>query len=170
MAIPALPATQSTGGTGSAAWANSVRDVLKFLRDDERCPIQIARCTSNTTVTTSAADITGTSITFTTPRASMKVAIGAVFLVDYSGATGTDLTIDGRLLVDGAHVGNPARVVEEPATDATRTMYAQWVQTLTTAGSHTIKLQAIRSGGTSPTVTMIQDTTSIALLNWYSTT
>lgn len=34
MTVPALPATQSTGGTATASYANSIRALLAFFRDD----------------------------------------------------------------------------------------------------------------------------------------
>jgi len=86
------------------------------------------------------ADITGTSLTFTTQYANTKVGIWAVYDVDSTGVTSTFV---GTCLVDGV-----VQAGEAHSTTLRVTCPSMWIATLTAAGSHTIKLQSAKSGGT----------------------
>lgn len=103
--------------------------------------IGAAQTTSLQSMTLSAADLTGTSLTFTTLYANTKVTIWGCFDVSYTSlsdtAIGTKLFV-GTCLVDGVTLSGEAHF------NGTRaTVFQEWITTLVAAGSHTIKLQGL---------------------------
>lgn len=98
-----------------------------------------AAANSHQAMTTSAADITGTSLTITTTYANTKCAIWAVFDPDSTGVTSIFV---GTCVVDGTSQQGEAHSQTLRVTCA-----AMWIVTLAAAGSHTIKLQGLKSGG-----------------------
>lgn len=99
-----------------------------------------AAATTHQAMTTTAADITGTSLTFTTQYANTKIAIWAVYDVDQTGTTSTFV---GTCLVDGV-----AQSGEAHNQTVRCTCSQMWITTLAAAGSHTVKLQGKYAGGT----------------------
>jgi hypothetical protein len=85
------------------------------------------------------ADITGTSLTFTTTYPNTKVTIWACYDVDSTGVTSTFI---GTCLVDGTGQSGEAH-----SQTLRVTCFQEWITTLTSSGSHTIKLQGQKSGG-----------------------
>lgn len=102
--------------------------------------------TASATVTTTIADLGGCTLTFTTPEANTKVLVTGVFDLQINGTT--DIA-RGILDVDGVSDTNEA--VLNGTVRATVTQ--QWVYTLSTAGSHTIKLR-VQKTNNSNTVTV----------------
>lgn len=99
-----------------------------------------AAANTHQAVTAGAADIAGTSLTFTTQYANTRVAIWAVYDPDSTGVTSVFV---GTCLVDGATQSGEAHSSTLRVTCA-----MMWIATLAAAGSHTIKLQSAKSGGT----------------------
>lgn len=98
-----------------------------------------AAATTHQLMTTTAADITSTSLTFATQYANTKIAIWAVYDVDQTATTSTFV---GTCLVDGVVQAGEAH------NQTLRCTCAQmWITTLSAAGNHTIKLQGKYSGG-----------------------
>jgi len=86
------------------------------------------------TVTTTLTDVTGVTSTFTTPVANTEVKVTAMCDVGISGTT--DFAVI-TCVVDGVTQTGNAKLLGNVRT----TIYGEWVVTLATAGSHTIKLQ-----------------------------
>lgn len=100
-----------------------------------------AQTTATISMGASAADLTGTSLTFNTVYANTKIGIWAVY--DAAVVTGTPLFI-GTCLVDGVLQAGEAHF---GGVNAMRgTCAGMWLTTLTSPGSHTIKLQGSGSG------------------------
>lgn len=100
--------------------------------------IGAAQTTTTINMTTTAQDLTGTSLTFTTSYANTLIGVWAVFDVNMSttDATTNAIVFIGTCLVDGVVQSGEAHA------GANRVTCAQyWIATLTSAGSHTIKLQ-----------------------------
>lgn len=103
-----------------------------------------AIATADVTLTGTEADVTGASITFTTQtNNAVYVAIGTF---DFHTTVGSAALLgQGRLNVDGVTDGEEGHA---DASTVNRTTIAQvWRGTLPAAGSHTIKLRALKNGG-----------------------
>ena len=95
-----------------------------------------------TTVTTTATDLAGCSITFTTLAANTVVLIDGIFDTECNGST--DVLI-GQLVVDGA----PQTTGQAIQRLTGRAMACQrWKITLATAGTHVAKLQVSKANNT----------------------
>jgi hypothetical protein len=90
------------------------------------------------------ADIAGCSRTFSTVNANVQCLIAGVF--DFS-FTATGNIAQGFCNIDGV---SQAAVAESNALRACSTQF--WVVTLSTPGSHTIKLRAAITGGTATSI------------------
>lgn len=109
-----------------------------------------AQTTSSINMGAAFADLTGTSLTFTTQYANTKINIWASFDVTFTnnidvGAGGTVFV--GAAMVDGVSLASSG---EAHFNGVRTTAFQQWATTLAAAGSHTIKLQG-RYNGTAPT-------------------
>jgi hypothetical protein len=101
---------------------------------------------SHQAMTGSAADIAGTSLTFNTLYANTKVTIWAWFDVDSNSTTPANWgTFVGFAVVDGTSLQSQG---EAHAAGVRDTCSQGWIITLVAAGSHTIKLQGLKTGGT----------------------
>lgn len=94
-------------------------------------------------LTTSAQDIPGTAITFTTTVPFTTVLVTAT--IDFSRSSTTAGTAIGTLQVDG--VTQPSQILLSPTANLRITAAQTWMVTFETAGSHTMKLRA-QAGGT----------------------
>ena len=111
------------------------------------CKLLAARgSTASATVTTSVADLDGCTLTFSTPEANTKVLVTGSFDAEISAAGDT---FTGILDVDGSDQTAKAQLNG----DARATVVQQWLITLASAGSHTLKLQ-VQKSGTANTVTI----------------
>lgn len=109
-----------------------------------------ARATSTLALTTSYADIAGTSLTFTTVSADALMQLTTIFDFELTALSGAGL---GRPLLDGGTLGTQTAVLLEAANRAT--VAQVYTATIAAAGSHTLKLQASKTGagGTSNALT-----------------
>ncbi len=109
-----------------------------------------AACSAALTATTSTyADITGASVTLTTDTDNAVYMATAVFDMNVL-ATSTTILMVGRMQIDGVTDSGIAVYAMDALTRATVTM--QWHGTISSAGSHTFKLQgaltnALATGG-----------------------
>lgn len=102
-----------------------------------------ASATSNlSSSSATAADIPGATVTITTVNANASVQVIGVFDATTTGTGGNAV---GTCVVDGATQAGQA--IHGLVTNATRETVTQvWNVVLSTAGSHTIKLQGATSG------------------------
>ncbi|GGZ28064.1 hypothetical protein [Streptomyces nitrosporeus] len=92
-----------------------------------------------------AADVPGCSITLTTQAAGAIITAAAVF--DFDPASALSGLSSGRLVIDGAGVGEYA-VYQSAGASADRQSTPQsYRETIAAAGTHTIKLQATLVSG-----------------------
>ncbi|WP_433067470.1 hypothetical protein [Dactylosporangium sp. CS-033363] len=136
--IDYLPAALLQPALDALAWRDN-KNVLRVLQQHG---------TSNLTVTTSAQDLPGATLTFTPARSGAIALVVTVFAFSPSAAVSLDAS--GFLVVDGvaqarAAVRGMNAVQNQPATQAHRVVLS--------AASHTLKLQASRSAATG-TVTL----------------
>lgn len=116
-------------------------------------------CTAALTATTSTyADITGCSITLTTNTDNAIYVARAVFDCNVL-ATSTTILMVGRMQLDGVTASGIAVYAMDALTRATVTM--SWKGTVTTAGSHTFKLQGALTSALATGGTFQQDDTKI---------
>lgn len=106
------------------------------------------------TVSAVATDVVSGTVTFTTPVINTVVIARAVFDVTANGAT--DIFV-GSLLVDGALQGQQAI---QQLTGRGNTAQ-QWRVTLSTAASHTLKLQQQKIGATNVLTMFVAHTSLI---------
>lgn len=109
-----------------------------------------AQTTASINMAASYADLTGTSLTFSTQYANTKINVWASFDVTFTnnvdiGAGGTVFV--GTISVDGVNLASSG---EAHFNGVRTTAFQQWPVTLASAGNHTIKLQG-RYNGTAPT-------------------
>lgn len=103
-----------------------------------------AAANSHQACTGAGVDIAGTSLSFTTLYANTKITIWATFDVDSNSTVPANWgTFVGTCLVDGVLQSGEAHFSGVRAT-----VFQEWITTLVAAGSHTIKLQESKSGGT----------------------
>jgi len=109
-----------------------------------------AQTTSSLNMTAAYADLTGTSLTFTTQYANTKINVWASFDVVYTNnidiGVGGPLFL-GTLVVDGVNLTSSG---EAHFNGVRATVFQQWPVTLTAAGNHTLKLQG-KYVGSAPT-------------------
>lgn len=98
---------------------------------------------ANITLSGVLTDITGATVTFDTYTAGAGYVAYADFCIDV--VTATTERAEGALLVDGVAASARARWSGEVTTDF-GTVGQNWTGTIAAAGSHTVKLQANRSG------------------------
>lgn len=105
---------------------------------------------SSINLTASLADLTGTSLTFTTQYANTKISIWAVY--DATFTNNVDIGVGGAVLIGTATVdGVSLQPNGEAHYNGVRaTVYQQWTTTLTSPGNHTVKLQG-KYLGSAPT-------------------
>lgn len=106
-----------------------------------------AACSSDVALSGSAADITGATVTFSTAAANATALVSWFADTD---ATNTTAAIGSVYInVDGVDQASPATIHEQgTSNDARSTPGQQSTVTLTSAGSHTIKLRGQRVSGT----------------------
>jgi len=107
------------------------------------------------TVTTTAADLAGCSITITTVLSNTAVVVDGVFDMVSNGTADIFL---GTLQVDGVTQTGEAHYVGTART----TVMMTWEATLATPGSHTLKLRAGK-GSNSNVMTTFQNHTRIVV-------
>ena len=100
-----------------------------------------ARCSSTLGLTTSYADVAGTSLTFTTRSANAAIQVTAVFDFELTAGAGAAL---GRPLLDGATLSSATAVLIEAANRGT--VAQVYAATIAAKGNHTLKLQASKTG------------------------
>lgn len=118
-------------------------------------------------VTTTVTDIPGLSHTFTTTRDNVDVVASALIDAEAVGVDPLTGALVGELYVDGVAEGEQLvwnAGTNNTTADAMREGTSQqWLVTLTSAGSHTIKLTARRSGGTADDLTVRTTHTNLML-------
>ena len=103
-----------------------------------------AAASADTVMSGSIADITGATVTFTTTHSNVSVIVNGVFDCDCIVATNTAI---GYLSVDG--VQQSAQAIIQFSANGNRVTAAQnWNVTLSSSGSHTLKLRGTQTGGT----------------------
>lgn len=103
-----------------------------------------AQTTSTINMTTSAQDLTGTSLTVTTTYANTLVGIWALFDVTYTNAA--DVGTAGAVFIGTAVVDGITQSGEAHFNGFRSTSAGMWITTLAAAGAHTIKLQGRVTG------------------------
>lgn len=126
-----------------AAGNRITADLLAALTNNSLQFIGATQTTSTITQTTTAADLTGTSLTFTTTYPNTKITIWACFDVTVTAGASTFL---GTCLVDGA--GQTQEGHAGGVTSMRVTVFQEWIATLAGTGSHTVKLQGATTSGT----------------------
>lgn len=104
---------------------------------------------TNLNLTTTPADISGASVTFTTETAGATYNVIAEFSYDIASAN-TAYTL-GVCQLDGVDLSGQSRWSGEVGTDYGMSSQ-QWSGSVGSVGSHTIKLRASMSAGTGTTV------------------
>jgi hypothetical protein len=141
-----------------AALANAV-DTADAAQDSAilviRGTVRSGAATTSPTVT-AIADVTGCVLTFTTAQANVQCVITGVF--DYTNtAAGFTNTFVGSCMVDGVALTPTCNCSQNG-----RTMLSQtWTAVLAAPGSHTIKLRATTTSGT--TITYAAGNTTITV-------
>jgi hypothetical protein len=111
-----------------------------------------ADCNATLTVDTTVADVSGMSLTFVTTRDNVTCDVWASLDVQAVGADPLTGALVGRLDVDGSEEARQLiwnAGTNNTTADEQRSTPAQtWTVTLASAGNHTIKVRANRSGGT----------------------
>ena len=125
-----------------AAGNRITADLLAALANNSLQFIGAAQTTSTINMTGTAQDLTGTSLTFTTTYPSTKVTIWACFDIDCVSQATTNIFV-GTCLVDGT-----GQAGEAHQTVVRSTCFQEWITTLASSGSHTIKLQGKQTNGT----------------------
>lgn len=105
-----------------------------------------AQTTTSIAMTATSADLTGTSLTFTTQYANTRMLIVGIFDVNFTN--NVDIGVGGSYLVGSAMVdGVDLKTSGEAHFTGIRATVAQtWNTTLTSAGSHTVKLRGFYFG------------------------
>lgn len=112
---------------------------------------------TSATVTTSAADLSGCTVTFSTAVANTLVLVVGTFDFQINGTT--DIA-GGTLVVDGTTVSGEQAILNGTVR---ATVAMTWRVTLAAAGSHTLKLQVGKTGS-SNTVTVRAAGSSISVV------
>lgn len=111
--------------------------------------ISASQTTSSINLTGSFADLTGTSLTFTTQYANTKVGIWASF--DATFTNNIDIGVGGAVLIGIVLVDGVQPTTAEAHFNGVRaTVFQEWTTTLAAPGNHTIKLQG-KYLGSAPT-------------------
>jgi hypothetical protein len=100
-----------------------------------------APSTNSVDLTTTEADITGATVTFTTLRPNARYLCMGSFYFSAIGASGH--IASGKLSVDGTTQTPAANFTGDNATPARTNSSQTWSGTLATAGSHTLKLRGV---------------------------
>jgi hypothetical protein len=116
--------------------------------------VQIALASANLTLTTTPADIPGTSLTL---AKAGRYWLNGVF--DFNYAAG-DAILVGSLVAGGAGFANSA--LYAPPGTARQTVSQQWIYTAATSGV-IAKLQGLKGGGTAGSQTIASNTTLTAV-------
>lgn len=110
--------------------------------------VQQARMTSGSTLTLtgSAQDVAGATLTVTVGGADAVALVSATF--DFAQTACTAATTEvGQLVVDGVAQDGQALLAQADVNSQRATVAQSWLIPLA-AGTHTLKLQAFRIGGT----------------------
>lgn len=133
--MPFVAMAQAVAGSiASASEYNKVVANVNQL-NTTRTTYKRSLCNADTTVTTSAADLPGTTISFNTAEANTTVLFTAVF--DVSATSASDIFI-GTLVVDG---GSAQQSEAHFASNGRATVTQKWTVSLAAAGSHSAKLR-----------------------------
>lgn len=113
-------------------------------------------------LTTSTVDIPAATVTFSTDNDNAVVLVVGFFDFDCSAFTSGGVAV-GALDVDGV-VQNGLAALEISATTDRATVGQCWEVTLASAGSHTIKLGARKTGGTNTISALATQTKFVGLV------
>lgn len=115
-------------------------------------------CSASVALTTTEADITGATVTFSTTKANAKyLVIGSFYM---SAVVGSANVAAGKLNVDGANQAAFANFTGI-STNERANVAQSWSGTLAAAGSHTLKLRGVLSAGTGTTVNSTHTTITV---------
>lgn len=105
----------------------------------------LAACSTNVDLTTTEVDITGATITFTTRRANARVLIFGSFY--FSVLTANNNIGQGKCSIDGTVQTAFANYTGDNLVPNRGNSSQNWIATLASAGSHTIKLRGVMTAG-----------------------
>lgn len=131
---PAVP-----GSLASSSEYNKVVANVNQL-NTTRTKYRKAAASSNAVLTTTATDLPGATISFTTSEPNTQLLITGVFDMDQS--SGGDIGI-GSCVVDGVAQSGAANFYGGRSCNS-----QTWLVTLVSAGAHTAKLQVSKAGAT----------------------
>lgn len=117
-----------------------------------------AACSGSVALTTTEADITGATVTFSTVKANAKYMVIASFYM--SAVVGNSAVASGKLNVDGANQSGSANFTGV-STNERASVAQSWSGTLASPGSHTLKLRGVLSAGTGVTVNSTHTTITV---------
>lgn len=138
MAFVAM-ANATPGSLASSSEYNKVVANVNQL-NTTRTKYKKAACTTNAVLTTTATDLPGATISFTTVEPNTQVLVIGVFDMDQS--TGTDIGI-GSCVVDGVAQSGAANFYGGRSCNT-----QSWLVNIVSAGVHTAKLQVAKAGAT----------------------
>lgn len=125
-----------------AAGNRITADLLAALANNSLQFIGSAQTAAPQNMTTVAADLTGTSLTFTTTYINTKITIWACYDVNYTNAADTP-NLGSKLFVGTCLVDGTTQSGESHYNGPRATVFQEWITTLAASGSHTVKLQGL---------------------------
>lgn len=131
---PAVP-----GSLASSSEYNKVVANVNQL-NTTRTKYKKAVASSNAVLTTTATDLPGATVSFTTVEPNTQIKITGVFDMDQGG--GTDIGI-GSCVVDGVTQSGASNFFGGRSCNS-----QTWVANIVSAGAHTAKLQVSKAGAT----------------------
>lgn len=158
-------------GSGTSEWSSDNPLTESLAKNTNTKPQSAAASATPQDITTSAADITGCSITVTTPRDDMLYVVVGTFdiSVDYDATTAINGQFVGDLLLDGTPETRDAVLFYNIYTNTSflrATVSQTWIVDMGTAGSHTLKLRGQDTGPGTAAVA-VQTNTNIAIVGTY---
>lgn len=166
----ALTYNASTGALAATSFTGDLTGEATNLASDNNVKPQQAFSSAQVNPTSATpTDLTGASITVTSPRANMVYVFTGVFDVTIANAT-ADTTFGGYLDVDGSEEELRALYRFDPtemsgAASSRATVSVTWVVPVATAASHTFKLQVARLAGTADV--LVRDESLLTLVHAY---
>ncbi len=134
----------------------------KIRASDVGFVVENAAATAGLTLSTTATDITGATVTFTTVNDDVDVLIIGTFDAQCNTVSGSTV-IQGFCVVDGGAAESGVALFLATASAQRATVVQTWKVTLAAAGSHTIKLQGNKTAAVG-TYTIVQTHTKISVL------
>lgn len=157
-------------GSGTSGWSSDNPLTEELDKNANTKPQAAFASGAPQTLTTSAATITGCSITVTTPRDNMLYVVTGTFDIDIDyTATLAQGQFVGQLQLDGVDESGDARFYFNlrDTGDFLRVSVSQtWVVDMGTAGAHTLRLRGYDSGAGTVQVRALVDT-NIAIVGTY---